>query len=140
MTASSRTEKKKKTPEYIWALCAIMCVCLSVFIWILHHFNCPHRALEAFTGFYITYMQLPYDVQFLSSVVYQMRYIHLICCHPPLPARKHKSRRRFHTCMHVLLSEGSANELSVDGGTSTLVFFFFQLRNRQLESILFQLH
>lgn len=68
-------------------------------------------------------MPLSHDVQFLSSVVYQMRYIHLICSHPPLPTLKHKSRRHFHTCMHVFLSEGSANELSVDGGTSTLFFF-----------------
>lgn len=36
---------------YTWALCATVCICLSVFIWIHDYFNCPRRALVQSTGF-----------------------------------------------------------------------------------------
>lgn len=138
MTASSRPEKKnKKKTEYIWALCAIMCVCLSVFIWILHHFNCLHRALEAFTGFYITHMQLSYDVQFLSSV-HQFRCLSDEVHSPNVfsSSTAHSETRTALTFLHIacMCYCRSVNESTADSGTSTL---FFQLRNRQLERILF---
>lgn len=66
ITASSRTGTKKKL--CIWAFCTIMCVCLSVFIWILLRFNCPHRALEGSAAFYIHTWEFHMMHSFLSSL------------------------------------------------------------------------